>query len=92
MDVGNSALPGETNRNRLWVWRNIWKPKTKTKLRLNIPDTIILEKGEIKRWLFTSKDQTVLKRGSGKATFTNLLSRFQTLYGQQQMNIRGGLG
>jgi len=66
----------------------LWKPKSKLKLTLAIPDTVLLENGAITRWLFTSKDEKILKRGSGNAAFGNVLSRFQNLYGQQQMNCK----
>ena len=81
-------MPAERERDRIWVWRSLWKPKSKLKLTLAIPDTVLLENGTITRWLFTSKDEKVLKRGSSNAVFGNVLSRFQNLYGQQQMNCK----
>ena len=88
MDVGSQRQPAEHERDRIWVWRSLWKPKSKLKLALAIPDTVLLEDGAITRWLFTSKDDNILKRGSGNAAFGNVLSRFQNLYGQQQMNCK----
>ena len=88
MLLGNRTCGPMEERGNTWVWETLWKAKSKAKLKAYIAETLVLDHGNIKLWLFTSKNGTVLKRTSKKSTFALLLQRFQNLHGKQQMASR----
>lgn len=66
-----------------WVWDSLWS--TRRHVSMDILDVAILEQGSeeacpapsIARWLFTSKDGKVLKKGSKTANFAALKQAFR---------------
>ena len=80
------------SRTAAWVWQTLWRPGQQNRLELDIADCVLVKRGDVDKWIFTSKNGTVLKKSNESAERKQIHARFiQVGVKEQRKSVLNGL-